>query len=453
MASNAARNVMKTGRQIAPRILGNSRKVNKTKPVATPKIKKSGMEGIMMTWRKTSDRIKVPNIVRGSGIRLYDDTGKEFIDWTSQAVCSNLGHTVPSSIKAAINKQLDEIGFVYGGLSMTNIRMELTEKMAEVTPMKGFLFPTSGAEANEAAIRIARRYTGRRKVISTFNSYHGGTATTLSASGDKRRLLMDEEYGHVKTASSFEPFAIQMIEAQILGEGPGSIAAIILESITGAGGVYRHSVGYIKAVRRLCDEHDIVLIMDEVMAGCGRTGKMWGYQHYPITPDIITTAKGLSGSYIPLSCTAISEKIRDHFADDTIAWGSTYQAHPTAMACGLATLQYLEDHKIVERVATLEPLMLERATSLVNKYDFFDKNVRMYGLFGCLDFVNDEGQKLQEPGTPPLPLIVRLQENLTKNGIYGIFRSPFFHCAPPLTITPDEVNEAWDRIDKACAEV
>lgn len=386
---------------------------------------------------------------------MIDDTGKKYIDWTSGAVCSNLGHTTPKPIKEAIMKQLDQIGFTYSGLAVTDVRINLSNKMAEISPMSGFLFPATGAEANEAAIRIARRMTGRRKIISAYNSYHGGTSTTLSSTGDFRRWMVPEEGGHVKTVPSFECYAIDFIEKQVLGEGPNSIAAILIESFIGSGGVYRHPDAYVAKIRQLCDKYGIVMIMDEVMTGVGRTGKMWGFQHYPnITPDIFTCAKGLSGSYLPISAVGVNQKIMDHFANDSIGWGSTFQAHPTTMACALATINYMQENKIIEHVAKMEPLHKQRAQGLANKYPFFSKEVRVHGLFGCLDIIDEKtGDKIQRLHEPMAPVVAKFKENMTQEGIFGLYRPPFFHCAPPLNITAAELNEAWDKVDLAASKV
>jgi len=267
----------------------------------------------MATWGPGNSIKGAPMMVRGEGVYLYDDEGKQYVDLTSQAVCANLGHTTPEPIKRAVAKQMEELAFVYSGLATCEVRARLSSLLAEVCPgdINGFLFPSSGGEANEAAIRMARRYTGRPKIISHYRSYHGGTTGSLAATGDFRRWY--GEAGAAGFVKSFGPSpwhfsfghseeeeadrCLVQLEEQILLEGPQTIAAIMFESIVGAGGVHRHPVKYVQGVRALCDRHGILLILDEVMCGFGRSGPMWGFQHYPgVLPDIMTSAKGLTAS-------------------------------------------------------------------------------------------------------------------------------------------------------------
>jgi taurine--2-oxoglutarate transaminase len=237
----------------------------------------------MATWAPGNSIKGAPVMVRGEGVYLYDADGKQYVDLTSQAVCANFGHTTPEPIKAAVAKQMEDLAFVYSGLATCEVRARLSSLLAEVCPgdINGFLFPSGGGEANEAAIRMARRYTGRQKIVSHYRSYHGGTTGSLAATGDFRRW--GGEAGAAGFVKAFGPTpwhfsfgrteeeeadkCLAMLEEQVLMEGPHTIAAIMFESIVGAGGVHKHPAHYVQGVRALCDRHGILLILDEVMCG------------------------------------------------------------------------------------------------------------------------------------------------------------------------------------------
>ena len=265
-------------------------------------------KNVVSTWGPSGPVMNQIIIDRGEGVYLYDSTGKKYLDWTSQAVCTNLGHDVPPAVKAAINNQLDKMPMVYGGLGLVEVRLRLCKLMAELCPgdMNSFVFPSGGGEANEAAIRIARRFTGKHKVMSQYRSYHGGQSAALTATGDFRRWFAETgQSGFVKMFNP-QPFGfswaenddektdllLNMLEEQILMEGPSTVAAIMLEPIVGAGGALIAPKGYMEGVRALADKYEILLILDEVMVGFGRTGKFWGFQHFEgVVPDILTSAK------------------------------------------------------------------------------------------------------------------------------------------------------------------
>ena len=265
----------------------------------------------MLTWSPSKAKNGLPIISHGEGIYLYDFDGKKYIDWSSQAVCTNTGHTVSGNVRNAISNQLDRTPFVYGGMGMMEVRARLSKLVSELLPegLSGSVFPSSGSEANEAAIMMARRFTGKTKIISWYRSYHGGTQNSSAATGDFRRWYGQNPSGFVKAWNPtpyFFEFAgdteeertqscLLMLEEQILQEGPEHIASIMLEPIPGAAGVLTIPPSYMQGVRALCDKYEILLHFDEVMCGFGRTGKMWGFQNYDgVVPDIVTSAKGLS---------------------------------------------------------------------------------------------------------------------------------------------------------------
>lgn len=265
----------------------------------------------MMTWVPSRARHQVPNMTHGEGPYLYDDSGKQYLDWTSQAVCANLGHDVPESVVEAAVHQMRTLPYLYGGIGVPEVRTRMNQLMAELLPgdLRAAVYPSSGAEANEAAIMMARRYTGRQKVISWYRSYHGATANAGAATGDLRRWYgSDNVPGFVKAFNPFPLFfkpgghgateeeqveaALCMLEEQILNEGPDNVASIVMESVVGAGGCLVMPRGYMQGIRALCDQYGILMHFDEVMVGFGRTGTLFGFQHYEgVMPDILTCAK------------------------------------------------------------------------------------------------------------------------------------------------------------------
>ncbi|CAK9096807.1 Ankyrin-3 (ANK-3) (Ankyrin-G) [Durusdinium trenchii] len=362
----------------------------------------------MLSWSNSSPVKDLPVFERSEGVYLYDSNGKRYLDWTSQAVCVNLGYTVPESIKdraecwppwkAPTERKIQEhkekvgrplnmmkftdLGFVdyggadarailisdspqwwhapiwYGGLGLAPVRAKLARLMAEICPgdLNGFLFPSGGGEANEAAIRMARLYTGKQKIFTQYRSYHGGSTSSLGATGDfRRRFTESNTHGFVKffnpqpsgfswgsTDQSATRRTLATLEDQILAEGPDTIAAIMVESIVGAGGVLVPPEGYIEGVRSLCDKYDILMICDEVMVGFGRTGHFFAFQHFEgVIPDMVTSAKGLTGSYLPLSMVGVRQKIKNYFWEKPVGWGATYHAHPVAVACAYETVKYM----------------------------------------------------------------------------------------------------------------
>jgi len=428
-------------------------------------IRRAQANNVVATWGATNSLANLPIMTRGEGIYLYDSNGKQYIDWTSQAICTNLGHDVPPAVIDAVTKQLVELPMVYGGLALTEVRCRLAQLMSELLPgdLNGFLFPCGGGEANEAAVRIARRYTGRHKILTHYRSYHGGTTTTLGATGDFRRWFAEQgATGFIKMhstnptlfswANSEEAaceLAIAALEEQIVHEGPHTIAAMLVESVTGSGGVLAHIPGYIQGCRALCDKYGILYIADEVMVGCGRTGKMWGFQHYDgVIPDLVTCAKGLSGAYLPLAAVAMRQPIKEFFESNPLGWGATYQAHPVALACAYECMKYMLEFQVTEHAKALEPLMVQQIGALVEKHPSVRQG-RALGLFGCLDLVDAEGQFIQNVQGPMAPAAAILKQALIDNGIYGLFRPPFLHCAPPLVISEGELLDGFQRVDEA----
>jgi taurine--2-oxoglutarate transaminase len=365
--------------------------------------------------------------------------------------------------------------------------------MAEILPgsLRAAVFPSSGAEANEAGIMMARRFTGRQKIISWYRSYHGATANASAATGDFRRWYGgDSVPNFVKAFNPFPLFfqhcgateeerveaALNMLEEQILNEGPDNIASIMMEPIVGAGGCLIMPTGYMQGVRAIADRYGILLHFDEVMVGFGRTGKLFGFQNYDsVMPDIVTAAKGISGSAIPMSMTACTEEIMQFFDDKVcthclfaivgmirlvlpyflfglsaqpLGWGSTYQAHPVAMAAAYENVKHILQHDIVGRVQRIAPLFEKCMQELADSHSCI-KQYRAIGLFGCLD-VQDLGgsnPKLQHEAAHEA--FNKYKRAYAENGLVGLHRYPHIHCAPPLVITESELLDGFDRLDRS----
>lgn len=436
---------------------------------STDQLRQAAADNVVATWGPTGPVANQPFIDRGEGVYLYDVDGNKYLDWSSQAICTNLGHTVPPAVKDAINKQMDRVPMLYGGMGLTEVRVRLSQLLAEICPgdINGFVFPSGGGEANEAAIRIARRFTGKHKILNQYRSYHGGSTTALAATGDFRRWFAESgASGFVKMFNP-QPFGfswpaddesgrtellLNMLDEQIRMEGPQTIAAIMLEPIVGAGGVLVPPKGYMEGVRALCDKYEILLICDEVMVGFGRTGKFWGFEHFEgVIPDILTSAKGLSASFVPLAMVGMRQHIKDFFADKPLGWGATFANHPTALACAYECVKHMLQHDLVAKAASLEPVMIDQMQQLVDKHPSV-RQARAIGLFGCLDLVGSDGNMVQKYQDPNPPQVHAFRKAMLDNGLIGLFRPPLLHCAPPLIIEEHELLDGFQRLDKAlCA--
>ncbi|GAX24828.1 hypothetical protein FisN_6Hh403 [Fistulifera solaris] len=433
---------------------------------STEQIRNATSQSVMMTWAPGKAKHNTPLITHGEGVYLYDDQGKQYLDWTSQAVCSNVGYTLPESVLQATLQQMTQLPFLYGGLGLCETRARLSQLIAEILPgdLQGMVFPSSGSEANEAAIMMARRYTGKYKVINWYRSYHGGTANSQQATGDFRRWYGgDHVPGFVKafhpnplfwdlagaTPEERTQMALNMLEEQILNEGPDTVAMVQFESVIGGGGVIVPPPGYMQGVRAICDKYNIVMHCDEVMVGFGRTGKLFGFQHNEgVIPDIVTAAKGITAAALPLSMTACRKHIMEYFEDNPLGWGSTYQAHPVAMACAYENVKYLIQNDIIGHVQRLAPILEDNTRRLAEHHPCI-KQYRCIGLFGCFDVANPDGSNPQLQHTAIDKAFVEYKKAYTANGLIGLMRPPHLHVAPPLVITEDELLDGFERQDKA----
>lgn len=433
---------------------------------SSEQIREATTNSVMLTWAPGKARHGTPIITRGEGVYLFDDKGNKFLDWTSQAVCSNVGYSLPDAVIDAVSQQMKNLTYVYGGLGITEVRARLSKLVSEIMPgdLQGMVFPSSGSEANEAAIMMARRYTGKYKVINWYRSYHGGTTNSQQATGDFRRWYGgDLVPGFVKAFHPFPLFwdfagsteeertqmALNMLEEQILNEGPDSIAMVQFESVIGGGGVLVPPPGFMQGVRAICDKYDILLHCDEVMVGFGRTGRLFAFENYDsVIPDIVTAAKGVTSAALPLSMTACRKHIMDAFEDKPLGWGSTYQAHPVAMACAYENIKYLIKEDVIGHVQRLSPIFENCMKTLTENHPSI-KQYRNIGMFGCFDAHSPDGSNPQLQHTAIDQAFVAYKKAYTANGLIGLLRPPHLHVAPPLVITEDELLDGFDRQDKA----
>jgi len=421
----------------------------------------------MLTWAAGNSRDSIPMITHGEGIYLFDYSGRRYIDWTSQAVCSNLGHSLPAEVIKSTAAQMSSVPYLYGGIGLQEVRVRMNQLMNEILPgdLTAALFPSSGAEANEAGIMLARRYSGRHKVLSFYRSYHGATASALSSTGDFRRWYgREQNSGFIKAFNPFPLFwkydgdseqeraesALAMLEETILNENPNDIASICMESIVGAGGCLVYPKGYMQGVRAICDKYGILLHIDEVMVGFGRTGKMFGFQHYHgVQPDIVTAAKGISGASVPLSMMACRRELMQAFEDVPLGYGSTYQAHGVALAAAYETVKYIIKEDVIGNVQRLAPIFEEEMAHLATVHDSI-KQFRAIGLFGCMDV-----HIPQTGGNPKLQheqahsAFLEYKKAYTQNGLLGLHRYPHIHVAPPLIISEEQLRDGFDKHHRA----
>ena len=414
----------------------------------------------LYSWSANGKTNPLP-VASAQGLYLYTPEGKKIMDFNSQLMSVNIGHGHPKVIEA-MKKQLDTLIFAYPGTA-TEVRAKLSLKLAEIVPgdLNMFFYALGGAEANENAIRAARLYTGRAKILSRYRSYHGGTNATLQLTGDPRRWANEPGTPGVIRVMDPHPYNFSFgvteeevvrnnltyLEEVIQYEGPHTIAAMIIETVTGTNGILPPPAGYLQGLRALLDKYGILLICDEVMCGWGRTGKLFAFEHGGIIPDIVTMAKGLTSSYFPLGVMALRDKIANHFRDNVFWGGLTYNAHPVGLATALAVIEVLEEEKLVDNAARMGVVMAKHLAALKAKHRSVGA-ARNIGLFGIIEVVkNAKGDRIA-PYNGSHPAMGALQKFFLENGLFTMFRWDNFMCNPPLCINEAELAEAFAIIDR-----
>jgi len=397
---------------------------------------------------------------RAQGVYFWDGDDQRWLDFSSQLINMNVGHQHPRVLDA-IKKQVDELCFA-GPSFATEPRGALGKKLAEVTGLAKSFFTLAGSEANENAIKMARLYTGRDKIITRYRSYHGGTMGAMTASGDPRRLPV--EPGVPGVVRVFDPYCyrcpfgqkvesckrecVSHIEEVIQMEGPANIAAIMVEGITGSNGLLIPPDDYYPKLRALCDRYGILLITDEVMSGFGRTGKWLATQHYGIKPDIVTAAKGLTSGYMPLGAVIVSEPIARYFEDHMLWGGLTYSGHPVSCAAALGNLAVYEEEAVFENVETQGAYLKKRLKAMEQKFACVG-DVRSIGLFSVIELVKNKATK--EPLAPfngTSPEMGALASYLRSQHLYAFTRFNMLWVCPPLIITQQQLCDGLDIVEE-----
>jgi taurine---2-oxoglutarate transaminase len=404
-------------------------------------------------------------IAEAEGSRVWDDAGKGYLDFSSQLVFTNLGHQHPRVVEA-IRAQASKLCTV-APQHANDARSEAAHLIAGIAPdgLERVFFTNGGAEAIEHAVRMARLHTGRIKVLSRYRSYHGGTNTAINVTGDPRRWPSD--YGSSGTAKFFGPFlyrsefdattekeecerALRHLRRTVELEGPQTIGAIVLETIPGTAGIMPPPPGYLAGVREICDEHGIMLVLDEVMAGFGRAGSWLALDRYDVTPDLITFAKGVNSGYVPLGGVVISEAIHETFAHRAYPGGLTYSGHPLACAAAVATIGAMRDERVVEHADRLGREVLGPGLAELGDRHPCVGDVRGTGVFWALELVSDRGSK--QPLAPyggSSPEMDAVVAACKEGGLLLFANFNRIHVVPPCTVSDDEVREGLAILDEA----
>lgn len=430
---------------------------------------KNNLDYTLFSWAKQGGLNPI-NAHHAKGSYIYDRDGKKYLDFSSQLMNVNIGHG-DQRITEAVSIQMQEVSYVYPGMA-TDVRGKLGKKLAEITPgnLTKTFFTLGGAEAIENAIKLARMYTGRHKIITHYRAYHGATYGAITAGGDPRRFPVDSQampnVVHVEnpyayrcpwSSSSIEECgerALAHLERVLEFENPDSVAAILFEGESGSSGCLKYPPMYLKRVRELCDKYGIMMIDDEVMSGFGRTGKMFGIDHHDVTPDIMCIAKGLTSGYLPLGGVVVTDKIANYFNENPMVIGLTYSAHPTLCAAALENIRIIEDENLINKAAEMG-LYIEAEVEKLKKKHPSIGDFRNTGLLGCIELVKN--RKTKEPITPwnakpaDMGITNLMAAKITKLGMFTFVRWSFIFIAPPLNITKEEVDEGLEIISQAIA--
>lgn len=436
---------------------------------APPAASLSGDEIVQLTkqhtlfeWSAQSHVNPIP-VAGAKGSWFWTPEGKRFLDFNSQLMCVNIGHGDERVIRA-IAEQAATLAYANPFMA-TEARARLGQKLAEITPgdIDTFFFTNGGAEANENAIKLARQFTGKFKILARYRSYHGATAGAIALTGDPRRwaaepglpgvVRVPDQYHGVQRGWDTTEESLARIEEVIQLEGPNTIAAFIIEPVTGTNGILVPTDGYLQGVRDLCTKYDILLIADEVMSGFGRTGEWFAIDHWKVVPDLISMAKGLTSAYVPLGAVGMRHHIAEHFREKVFYGGLTYNSHPLACATALATIAVYEEDDLIARARTQGALMKQLMGELEAKHEIVGA-VRSIGLFGMVELVKDK--KTREPLAPfngTSPQMAQLGKFFRDEGLYTMVRWNTFFTNPPLVITDAELRQGFDIIDRGLTAI
>jgi len=419
------------------------------------------MKHSLFSWSATGKVDPIP-VTRAEGIYLYGPEGQRWIDWNSQLMSVNIGHGHPKVIKA-IQDQAAQLAYAYPGMA-TEIRARLSLRLAELMPgdLNTFFYCLGGAEANENAIKAARMFSGRHKILVRYRSYHGATHGAISLTGDPRRWptepgmpgvvrVMDPKPYDYSFGGSDEEITrnnLTYLEEVIQYEGPKNIAAMFIETVTGTNGILPPPKGYLQGLKALLERHGILLVTDEVMTGWGRTGRLFAFEHGGIVPDICTMAKGITSSYLPLGVMAVSDRIANHFRENVFWGGLTYNAHPMCLATALAAINAVVEEGMVENAARMGEVMRGHMERLARKHRCIREH-RNIGLFGTIELRKNARNERLVPYAGTHPVMPKVAKFLKDNGLFTVLQWSTVMCNPPLCINEAQMEDGFGIIDRA----
>ncbi|HTQ27068.1 MAG TPA: aminotransferase class III-fold pyridoxal phosphate-dependent enzyme [Puia sp.] len=435
-------------------------------PSETKQIVQDNLDYTLFSWSKQKDLDPIA-VKFGEGVYLYDYNDKRYIDFSSGLMNVNIGHG-NQRVTDAVISQMREISYVTPGCA-TRARGELGKKLASIAPpgITKTLFTTGGAEAIENALKLARLYTGRHKIIARYRAFHGASYGAMSAGGDPRKLPSDAQQVpniiHVedpycyrcpwgKEPASCSRECVSHVERIIQFEGPENIAALLMEGESGSSGCIKYPPGYLSAIRELCSKHGILFIADEVMSGFGRTGSWFAVDQQEVIPDMIVTAKGITSGYLPLGALMVSDRIASYFDDHVLWLGLTYSAHPVCCAAAREVLDIYEDEKLLENAKAMGQYLEQSMQALKNIHPCIG-DFRNTGLLGCLELVRN--RESREPMAPfnakasEMTVMNKVAARLKELGMYTFVRWNYVFIAPPLCINREEMDEGLSILSRA----
>lgn len=431
---------------------------------AENEIIRNNQDYTLFSWSKQQAATPIA-VEFGEGAYLYDFKGKRYLDFSSGLMNVNIGHG-NQRVTEAVMQQMRQVSYVTPNCA-TEVRGLLGKKLAEICPpgLNKAFFTLCGASSIENAIKLARHYTGRPKILTRYQSYHGSSYGAISAGGDPRKLPMDEQqapnfvhfdlpyaYRWPHGADNFLSENLAQLERVLAYEGPTRFAAILLEGESGSSGCLQYPDGYLQGVREICDKHGILLIMDEVMSGFCRTGEWFGFQNHNIVPDMIAMAKGLTCGYLPFGCLMVHEKITEKYNNEALPLGLTYSAHPVCCAAALEILKIYEDDGLLENTRNMSLYINQKAAELMQRHPSIG-DWRNTGLLGCFELVKN--RTTREPMAPfnanpaQMEVMNKVAAKIKELGMYTFVRWSYIFCAPPLCITPSEIDEGMQIISQA----
>lgn len=424
----------------------------------------------LTSWNAQGTWNPIP-IVRGEGVYIWDANGKRYLDWSSQLVNVNIGHSHPHVVRA-IQEQVAQLCYVDPSFA-TEPRGRLGQMLEAVSGgrLKKAFFTNGGTDAVENAMKMARMMTGRQKILTRYKSYHGATFAAMTAGGDPRRLAnepgvpwivrMPDPYAYRnpvyrgRTQEEGDAILADMIEDMVLMEGPENCAAIMIEGYSGSSGVMQPTAVFFNRLRQICDKYGMLLISDEVMSGFGRTGEWFGIDHYPeARPDIIAIAKGVTSGYVPLGAAVVNDKVAAFFDDHVLHAGLTYSAHALACAAGVATLEVYQQENLVERSRELGKVLRRGLMDLAEKHPVIG-DVRGAGLHHVIELVKNRDTReplspFNKPFSDPMKYAAK---TLKENGLSTLVRWNMIFNTPPLIVTEEQIQEGLEILDDVLGEL